>query len=70
MHMYIRDEIIKSEDGSINIEAALEELAENTAEAELQRFAEEIIQEVQQENVEEGTTGENLGHDMEGEEEE
>ena len=35
-----------------------------------QRFAEEIIQEVQQENVEEGTTGEDLGNDMEGEEEE
>ena len=67
---FIRDEIIKSEDGSINIEAALEELAEITAIAERQRLAEEIIEEVQQENVEEGTTGDDLGHDMEVEEEE
>ena len=65
---FIRDEIIKSEDGNINIEAALEELAENTAEAERQGLAEEIIEELQQENVEEGTTGEDLGYDMEGEE--
>ena len=49
---FIRDEIIKSEDGSINIEAALEELAEITAIAERQKLAEEIIEEVQQENVE------------------
>ena len=48
----------------------MEELAENTAKAERQRLAEEIMEEFQQENVEEGTTGENLGHDMEGEEEE
>ena len=67
---FIRDEIIKSEDGNINIEAALEELAENTAEAERQRLAEEIMEELQQENVEEGTTGEDLGDDMEVEEEE
>ena len=67
---FIRDKIIKSEDGNINIEAALEELAENTAEAERQRLAEEIMEELQQENVEEGTTGEDLGDDMEGEEEE
>ena len=67
---FIRDKIIKSEDGSINIEAALEELAENTAEAERQRLAEEIIEELQRENVEEGTTGEDLGNNMEEEEEE
>ena len=67
---FIRDKIIKSEDGSINIEAALEELAEITAIAERQRLAEEIIEELQQENVEEGTTGDDLGHDMEVEEEE
>ena len=67
---FIRDEIIKSANGSINIAAALEELAENTAEAERQRLAEEIMEEVQQENVEEGTTGDDLGHDMEVEEEE
>ena len=67
---FIRDKIIKSEDGSINIEAALEELAEITAIAERQRLAEEIIEELQQENVEEGTTGEDLGNDMEEEEEE
>ena len=63
---FIRDEIIKSEDGNINIEAALEKLAQ----AERQRLAEEIIEEVQQKNVEEGTTGDDLGHDMEVEEEE
>ena len=63
---FIRDKIIKSEDGSINIEAALEELAV----AERQKLAEEIIEEVQQENVEEGTIGEDLGNDMEEEEEE
>ena len=67
---FIRDEIIKSEDGNINIEAALEELAENTAEAERQRLAEEFMEELQQEYVEEGTTGEDWGYDMEGEEEE
>ena len=48
----------------------MEELAEKTAEAERQRLAEEIIEEVQQKNVEEGTTGDDLGHDMEVEEEE
>ena len=63
---FIRDEIIKSEDGNIDIEAALEELAV----AERQRLAEEIIEELQQENVEEGTIGEDLGNDMEEEEEE
>ena len=52
------------------IQDALERLKEETAEAERQRLAEEIIEELQQENVEEGTTGEDLGHDMEGEEEE
>ena len=67
---FIRDEIIKSENGNINIEAALEELAENTAKAERQRLAEEIMEELQQKNVEEGTTGDDLGHDMEVEEEE
>ena len=67
---FIRDEIIKSEDGHINIEAVLERLAENTAEAERQGLAKEIIEELQQENVEEGTIGEDLGNDMEGEEEE
>ena len=36
---FIRDEIIKSEDGNINIEAVLEELTENTVEAEWQRLA-------------------------------
>ena len=45
-------------------------MAENAAEAERQRLAEEIIEELQQENVEEGTTGDDLGHDMEVEEEE
>ena len=67
---FIRDEIIKSEDGNINIEAVLERLAENTAEAERQGLAKEIAEELQQENVEEGTIGEDLGNDMEGEEEE
>ena len=67
---FIRDEIIKSEDGSINIEAALEELAEITAIAERQALGQELVQELQQENQQEGTTGEDLGNDMEGEEEE
>ena len=67
---FIRDKIIKSEDGSINIEAALEELAEITAIAERQALGQELVQELQQENQQEGTTGEDLGHDMEGEEEE
>ena len=67
---FIRDKIIKSEDGSINIEAALEELAEITAIAERQTLGQELVQELQQENQQEGTTGEDLGHDMEGEEEE
>ena len=67
---FIRDEIIKSEDGHINIEAVLERLAENTAEAERQRLAEDIIEDLQQENVEEGIIGEDLGNDMKGEEEE
>ena len=67
---FIRDKIIKSEDGNINIEAVLERLAENTAEAERQRLAEEIIEELQQEKVEESTIGEDLGNDMEGDEEE
>ena len=55
---FIRDEIIESEDGNINIEAVLEELAENTAEAAQQRLAEEIIEDLQQENVEAGPIGE------------
>ena len=41
---FIRDKIIKSEDGNIDIEAALEKLAETTAEAERQRLAEEIME--------------------------
>ena len=45
-------------------------LIQNTAEAERQGLVEEIIEELQQENVEEGTIGEDLGNDMEGEEEE
>ena len=55
---FIRDEIIKSEDGHINIEAVLERLAGNTAEAAHQRLAEEIIEDLQQENVEAGPIGE------------
>ena len=48
----------------------MEELEENTAEAERKILSEEIMEELQQENVEEGTIGEDLGNDMEGEEEE
>jgi len=66
---FICDKIIKSEDCSINIEAALEELAEITAIAERQALGQELVQELQQENQQEGTTGEDLGNDMEEEEE-
>ena len=56
---FIRDKIIESEDGHINIEAVLEESAKNTAEAAQQRLVEEIIEDLQQENVEAGPIGEN-----------
>ena len=56
---FIRDGLIKSEDGHINIEAVLEESAKNTAEAAQQRLVEEIIEDLQQENVEAGPIGEN-----------
>jgi len=67
---FIRDEIIESEDGNINIEAVLEESAKNTAEAAQQKLVEEIIEDLQQENVEAGPIGENWGNDMKGEDEE
>ena len=42
----------------------------DTAKVERHVLAEEIIEDLQQENVEEGITGDDLGNDMEGEEEE
>jgi len=66
----IREEIVNSEDGTINIANVVQRLAEATAEAEQQAFDQELVQELQQENQQEDTTREDLGHDMEGEEEE
>ena len=67
---FIRDEIVNSKDGTINIANVVQRLAEASAEAERQALGQELVQELQQENQQEGTTGEDLGHDMEGEEEE
>ena len=67
---FICDEIVNSDDGNVNMQDVLERLVKNTTEAERQGLAEEIAKELQQENVEEGTIGEDLRNDMEGEEEE